>query len=178
MSEISPEQVLDCYLKNFSLAWKRAYKLFWVFRRVEEELHLNAIELAELAQTHKFPLFPSAAIMDRAVNVNCTYFVVHFVSKKFSDWLFDKTPDEAKFVATVLRNKDTLHAKSANECCKNINVARAKRYGDKQEAQKAFGGTVELCEQQLKYLSMGRTTGKGQGSGFGVKSPRLKLKRA
>ena len=108
-------------------------------------------------------------------NAGATY-VLASTNKKFSDWVFDKSPTEEVFLRNVINNKKTLIF--SKEIQKSISRhSNRRRQEDKGDALKTFGGqTKGLRQEQLQYLSLGRTTGK-KVEGFGVKPGRLKLSR-
>lgn len=171
MSCVTPEAILEAYLKFFLEAWKKGYKIYWIFHRMEEQYGLSHDALQTLAQANGFPLFPSNEA-EFIPPMTCPYFVRSYVSEKFSDWLFAAMPNEEKFISVVTKSAQALKMKTKRAEKSRRESGKLMR-SKMRDARDAFGGgVVDLKPCQLLYNSCGRATGRNSPSGFGVKRTR------
>ena len=152
--------LLNMYLALFFEAWKKGYKLGWIYNTIRNELDEKSDFDAFMAHAHehRFPLFTNG---EHCV-YNCRYLLI-IVNKHFSDWVLQKNPSMEKFVENVLKNRDRLLVKAEQFKTEQARASRDLR-ARQWDALDAFGGKVaELSGKQLAYLNMGRTTGPNAG---------------
>ncbi len=144
------------YLTLYLCAWKKAYKLVWIFHQLIDEFGAAQVEeFWSKAVREKYPLFP---LEKGQLIFSCSYFTV-CCSRRFSDWLFDKSPTEESFLRSVEKSKAALiFDADKNKLAKK--EASSKLQERRREARDELGGgTVNLRFDQLRYLSNGRVTG-------------------
>jgi hypothetical protein len=149
--------LLISYLSFFFQAWKKAYNLGWIFHRMVEAHGIEvALAFFKEAEAAGYPLVAKATRAHAG-----TPFFLTVVNKRFSDWVFAKTPTEETFVKNVLANAQRLQATeemwgaASKECAEDL---RQRGW----EALDTLGGkTKGLKMNQLRYDTRGRRTGKG-----------------
>ena len=146
---------LNLYLELFFMAWKKAYKMSWIFYKMEEAIGKAGFDAFLVESKEKqYPLVP----FDGNGFASSTYFIVA-VNKSFSDWMYSKNPDLAKFTANVLKNSAKLQY--SDEVVKSMNKNSQKDISERKwEALDSFGGKVKTLQMRtLRYHTNGRSTG-------------------
>lgn len=150
-------EMVQLYLTLFHEAWKKAYKVGWIYHRmVEKKSREEVLAFFAAAEAQGYPLVTEACHAYAGVP-----FFLATVNKGFSDWVYRVTPDAEKFVKSVLANSRALQAsrakwKEADRTCREDLRQRG------WEALDTFGGEVKnLSAKSLRYDSRNRKTGKG-----------------
>ena len=150
--------VLRLYLGLLFLAWKKGYKLGWIYYQMlvtpfnQEAVH----EFFASAQEKGYPLVADAC----HAKAGTPYFLAT-VNKGFSDWMYRVDPDVGKFIKNALANSRSLQVSKAKWSEASRDSAEDLRQRG-WEALDAFGGEVkDLKGSQLVYDTRGRRTGRG-----------------
>lgn len=149
--------ILSMYLGLFFEAWKKGYKLGWIYyRMVENFKEEETLAFFASAKEHGYPLVPEAYLAGAG-----TPFFLATVNKGFSDWMYRVNPTPEKFTQNALTNSRALQASKAKwEAASRACSEDLRQRG--WEALDSFGGeTKGLKRTQLKYDARGRRTGKG-----------------
>ncbi len=151
------DEILALYIAFFFQAWKKGYKLGWIYHQMmgaaERDVVLNFFATAE---EQGYPLVPEVC----RAQARAPFFLAT-VNKAFSDWMYDKCPDESRFVKNVLANREVLKATAAKWKDAGRESAEDLRKRGWEALDSFGGGTKGLKDGQLLYASRGRKTGKG-----------------